>query len=244
MSDEQKLSLYFIRHCLPADQEAGYSGEPNPPLGIVGQEQAKHVAEQIASWGVDELVSSSMRRALQTAEPIYARLGIDWHVWPALSETSRRSWPALRLAGTCNAFDYSAISERERAGYPSIADTHPHARLSQPFEPVDRWVYHDETREQSYDRGRRILKALIGRQPAGKHRKVAIVGHAALGSVLLSLLSGAPPCDHNRFHFAHGAIARADIIRDSEAGCREAAICFSNYVQHLPTEWITEGYNY
>ncbi len=60
--------------------------ELSPPLTELGREQAGHAAEALADRGVVRLLSSPATRALETAEIIGARLGLEIEVEPLLLE--------------------------------------------------------------------------------------------------------------------------------------------------------------
>ena len=56
------------------------------PLNALGREQAAAVADELSALPIGALYSSDLRRALETAEPIAERLGLDIRVDPALRE--------------------------------------------------------------------------------------------------------------------------------------------------------------
>lgn len=239
------LRLYLIRHAQPASQEPGYDGGPNPPLGRKGRLQAERVGSQMKLWGVDAIYSSSMQRTLETARPIAMQTGAPWYVWPALSETDRRGWPRVREL-------LEAGLKLERSAEAELRLAHPnHVPLNtlrerfgtfeanQPFPWPDEWwlPLEDETREQAYGRAEEALHALVARY-RGTNARIAVVCHGALGSVLLSLLAGCPPGDHNLFSQAHAAISAADVLD----GYKQ--IKFVNYVGHLEPEDVTEGVDF
>lgn len=243
-------ALYIIRHAQPASQEPDYSGGPNPPLGSNGQEQARLTAQQMADWGIDVLYSSTMARALETAQPIYDELAVAWHVWPAFCEVGRGRWPELRTlaaqaaTGTENPTPTRPIeapldpTEAER--YLPLSRLHtlyPDILLSQPFPWPDNWwrAFQDETREAAYARVDQAIGALWD-QHRGSEARIALVCHGALASVLLTILTQGPPCDYNRFSHAHAAITRVDLYDEGFARLR-----FQNYTSHMPVELVTDG---
>ncbi len=240
------IKLYIIRHGQPASQEPGYTGGENPGLSKLGQVQAQRTAEQIAEWGIDTLYSSTYRRAIETALPIHEKLGVPWHMWPALSETGRRSWPRLRERQADGAGG-SAYQARQRAmasgehleSYPlvsELAKRYPAAKPTQPFEWPDDWYAPliDETREETYARAHLVLGAIKNLHKDGD--RVAVVCHGAFGSVLLTVLAEGPPCDHNRYGFAHAAIARVDLMRDGTTMFE-----LVDHIAHLLPDLVTEG---
>lgn len=234
--------MYIIRHAQPASQEPGYDGGPNPPLGQRGLVQAERVGAQMKKWGIDRLYSSSMQRTLQTSLPIYEQTGVPWHVWPAISETDRRGWPRIRkrlAAGeTIRLSDEDQLRHEHPNHVPlgALRERFGVFTADQPFDWPDQWwqPLTNETREQAYQRAEDSIRYLLQRHEQEDVR-IAIVCHGALGSILLTLLAGSPPCDHNLFSQAHAAISAVDI----EDG--HAQIKFVNYVGHLPEDEVTEG---
>lgn len=243
------VKLYIVRHGQPANQEPGYSGGPNPGLSRLGHEQAQRTARQLAQWGIDVLYSSPYQRAIETAQPIQKKLGVPWHLWPALSETGRRDWPKIRQAqsaGMDRDLDPHAPSShevaRERPHFPPVSklvQQYPETEASQPFPWPDDWhiPLKGETREAAYARALQCIQALNARHQDDS--RLALVCHGAFGSVLLTVLSGGPPCDHNRFGFAHAAIARVDLFKDGRTMFE-----LVDYIGHLLPDCVTEGPNF
>lgn len=69
------MELWLIRHARPVRIDGG-DGPADPGLTDEGQVQARQLAEWWAPFGADEVVSSSMRRAVETAQPLAAALGV------------------------------------------------------------------------------------------------------------------------------------------------------------------------
>ena len=81
--------LHLIRHGeTDWNRDGRIQGHSDPPLSAAGREQARALAERLAAERIGELWSSDLRRALETAEPLAARLGLDIRVSPALRERS------------------------------------------------------------------------------------------------------------------------------------------------------------
>ena len=57
----------------------------------MGHLQAQATAEHLAEEGIDHVVSSSMKRAVQTAEPLADRLGVSIELLDDLRESDHRS---------------------------------------------------------------------------------------------------------------------------------------------------------
>ena len=63
----------------------------DPELAEVGLEQAGRTAAFLASEGIDHVVSSTMRRARQTAHPLAASIGVEVETMDELRESDHRS---------------------------------------------------------------------------------------------------------------------------------------------------------
>lgn len=246
------IKLFIIRHGQPLSQEIGES-IPNTPLGERGKMQAIRAAEELAKFeGIDYLYSSTYCRALETAQPFYDKYKVPWHVWPALSETGRRSWPRLRELeeqGQRVGWSEEKANEAEKGWqrdeehsaerYPlisEIAKLYPGTQMTQPFPWPDAWwlPLQDETRELTYERGRKCIEGLKERH-GGTDCNIAVVCHGAFGSVLMTLLTEGTPCDHNRFSFAHAAISCVELFEDGTT-----QVLISCHIGHLYPDYLTE----
>ena len=69
------MELLVIRHALP-EAEVRSDGPADPPLSPLGLQQAEATAEFLADEMVDAIVTSTMRRAIQTGQPLVDRLGL------------------------------------------------------------------------------------------------------------------------------------------------------------------------
>jgi probable phosphoglycerate mutase len=79
------MELLLIRHGLPvrSDESA------DPPLAQEGHEQARRVAERLAGEPIDAVFASTMRRAIQTAEPFVAAAGHELKLHDGIVEFDR-----------------------------------------------------------------------------------------------------------------------------------------------------------
>ncbi|MDE2294551.1 MAG: histidine phosphatase family protein [Gammaproteobacteria bacterium] len=105
------MRLLFVRHA-PTDwnREGRYQGRTDTPIGETGLREARRIAETLRGVAVDLVVTSPLRRALETAEVIAAALGgvrrlvdgrlveISFGDWEGFTqEEIRARWPtALR----------------------------------------------------------------------------------------------------------------------------------------------------
>ena len=65
------MELILVRHGLPERSEH----TSDPPLSAIGRDQAERVARYLAREKIDAVYSSTMLRAIQTAEPFAAQSG-------------------------------------------------------------------------------------------------------------------------------------------------------------------------
>jgi probable phosphoglycerate mutase len=79
------MELLLIRHGLPERIE-GADGPADPALTEEGRRQAELLASWLAHEPVDHVLSSTLRRARETAEPVAAGVGLDVEVVGGLSE--------------------------------------------------------------------------------------------------------------------------------------------------------------
>ena len=85
------MELLVIRHARPVRHEAPEGGSADPDLADIGRLQAEATANFLVDEGVDHIVASSMKRAVQTAEPLAERLGLGIEMLDDLRESDHRS---------------------------------------------------------------------------------------------------------------------------------------------------------
>jgi glucosyl-3-phosphoglycerate phosphatase len=88
--------VVLLRHARTAwNAERRFQGQADPPLDDVGRAQAAEVAALIAALEPDLVMSSDAMRALQTAEPIGAAVGLSVLPDRRLRERSLGHWEGL-----------------------------------------------------------------------------------------------------------------------------------------------------
>jgi probable phosphoglycerate mutase len=101
------MDLVFVRHAEPVRTPAGtVSGPADPGLTPLGFEQTRRLAAWLACESIDAVLSSPMRRARETAEPVAAALGLDTEIVDGLVEYDSTS------------DDYIPMAELQAAGDP------------------------------------------------------------------------------------------------------------------------------
>ncbi|KWX22720.1 phosphoglycerate kinase [Mycolicibacterium wolinskyi] len=81
------MQLLLVRHALPLRSEPGQGSDP--VLSEVGAEQAGRLPAALARFPISRVVSSPQRRAIQTADPVAAALGLSVEIDDRLAEYDR-----------------------------------------------------------------------------------------------------------------------------------------------------------
>ena len=66
-------------------------------LNAAGQAQARDLAEHLTLLPIKRICSSPLERALETAEPLAQKLGMDVHIRPQLIEMDPGDWTGMDL---------------------------------------------------------------------------------------------------------------------------------------------------
>lgn len=86
------MDLLIVRHGRPIRHEVdGEHETADPPLSELGHQQAKRAAEYLKDEGIDHIVSSTMRRAHETAMPLAELLGLDIELIDDLKESDHKA---------------------------------------------------------------------------------------------------------------------------------------------------------
>jgi probable phosphoglycerate mutase len=98
---EGSASIYLIRHgetipALPEERFDLLDGQGDPPLGERGLDQAERIGERLARAHLVEPITAvyvtPLRRTMQTAAPLLARIGLEAAVEPDLREVYLGEW--------------------------------------------------------------------------------------------------------------------------------------------------------
>ena len=136
------MHLYIIRHGRPERQVLrDGEGSADPGLSDTGRLQADRVSEFLQSEGIDHVVSSTMRRAHETAVPLATALGFEIEQLDDIKESDHqnsayipaeeisRDDPATAYMFEGNILDHvfsdgiEAFTERVSRGFQHIIDT-------------------------------------------------------------------------------------------------------------------------
>jgi len=90
---KQRLRLFLVRHGETADNiQMRYLGISDAPLTTNGTRQARRVATALSKLPIRAIISSPMRRAVDTAAIIHAACGADLRLDDRLAEGSFGNW--------------------------------------------------------------------------------------------------------------------------------------------------------
>jgi len=85
------VDLFIIRHGRPQRQVLAEGEAADPDLSETGHQQARRVAEFLANENIDHIVSSTMRRAYQTAVPLATELGYEVEQLEDIKESDHKN---------------------------------------------------------------------------------------------------------------------------------------------------------
>lgn len=106
--------LFLIRHGEPEEQWGG--GDPDPGLSERGRAQAAAAAAALSRLGKLKIVSSPMRRCIETAAPFATRSDVAIVMEPRVSEAAAPGGIADRRAWLQEAFPWRAGSDPQYWG--------------------------------------------------------------------------------------------------------------------------------
>ncbi len=125
MTDQKEnafLRLYLVRHGETADNIGmRYLGIRDQPLTAKGMQQARQVATALAALAVRAVISSPMRRAVETARQVESSCGVELRLDARLAEGSFGRWEGLSRAEVLTLSSTDAEQLRRWESDPSFA---------------------------------------------------------------------------------------------------------------------------
>lgn len=191
--------LVLVRHgATEHSAERRFSGRNELPLVEVGERQAAALAARAAVSFADAaaVVSSPLRRAVQTAEAIAGTLGLDVVTNGDLAEVDFGAWEGLTFGAARTA------NPAELTDWLASPDVAPPGGES--FSALARRV-------------RRGRDAVIGGYPG---RTVVVVSHVSPIKTLLRLALDAPPVSMYRIHLDTASVSIIDYFADGNCSVR------------------------
>ncbi|WP_137989570.1 bifunctional RNase H/acid phosphatase [Streptomyces vilmorinianum] len=194
-------TFVLLRHgetALTPEKRFSGSGGSDPELSAAGLRQADAVAAALAARGtIQEIVSSPLKRCLQTAETVAARLGLDVRIEEGLRETDFGAWEGLTFAEVRERYDEDLDAW---LASPKAAPT----GGGESFATVARRV--SATRDR------------LAVQYAG--RTVLLVTHVTPIKTLVRLALGAPPESLFRMELSAASLSAVAYYADGNASVR------------------------
>ena len=198
--------FYWVRHAESDwNAEDRLCGRTDAPLSERGRLQARRLAERFAALPVEALYTSPLRRAVETAELIAERHGIQPVVEPRLVELNYGAWEGMTFA---------EILQRD-GGIFHAWDADP-AAVATPA---------GESGEEALARTTPFLDTLRGRHPQGN---AVVVSHKTISRLMVCYVLGLSPSEYRRRLTVDNAAV--SIIQPEEGGWR---LVLLNDTSHL-----------
>lgn len=221
------MELYLVRHGEPEWVLDGLN-VVDPPLTERGHRQAKAMAESIANVHFDEVLVSPLVRARQTAAPLYAAQGREEQIEPWLEEIRSPLWQGTPREKAEAAYQ----EERSRRA----ADRWKGLEGGEPVRDfVDR--IHLGATLFLAERGiRRVDQDLPVWQIDEPERRICLVAHAGVNSVLICHLLGLSPTpwEWERFVLGHASVSRLEAMQLGDGWT--FGLTSMGLVEHIPVE--------
>jgi broad specificity phosphatase PhoE len=197
------MDVLLIRHAESANN-ALWARDPDaftserthdPPLTDLGFEQADTLARHLAARGarIDRLVASPMLRAIQTARPVAAALGVPLEIWVEVHERG-----GIYVGDPRTGEGFVAHPGLSRS---AIDELVPGARVPDAVDDEGWWRDGHETDDVFAVRAGDAFARLI--DESGRHAEddvIAVVTHGDFANALLGAAVGAPA---GRVYFNH-----------------------------------------
>ena len=200
------MEIVLIRHGQPEWLRDGLN-VVDPELTELGWEQADRAAAVLAAEQFDEVIVSPLRRARQTATPLLARLERDEVVEPWLHEIREPDWHGTPAELSAKAYEEERSRPAEERWNGVVG-----GEAARDFVERVRGGMTTFLRERQMFRAEQILPVWHVEHP---DRRLAIVAHAGVNGVLLSLLLGLVPVpwEWDRFVTPHASITRLESMQ-------------------------------
>jgi probable phosphoglycerate mutase len=219
------MLLYIIRH-----------GEPDyvtDSLTENGKKQAEALAERLCTHGFDEIYSSPLGRAIQTAQPTCERLGIAHQIEDWMSEST--AWDELSVADGCGTRNWAfSCQNTELLGKDyTIEDWHTNPVFAPCTAALDGYrritARSDEFMARlGYKRDGRLYTVT-----APNDRRIAAFCHHGFGTTWLSHLLSVPPhIFWSGFDIAHSGVTILEWKNNPDGLTAPTCVCLSD-VSHI-----------
>ncbi len=157
-------------------------GHTDLPLTDFGKRQAERAAEYLSSFGITRVYASDLKRTMQTAAPLAARLGLPVIPDPGLREIDAGDWEGL---------PFTLIKEKWAEEYRTFR-----VDLGCSVPP------HGEPTQHAADRLYETISRIVAENP---DEKILIASHAAVICMFTARVLGLAPADVQRLRLASNA---------------------------------------
>ncbi len=200
----RRRRIVLVRHGQTDwNQKYRFQGRTDIPLNDEGTAQAECLARRLASWPVEVVYSSPLRRALSTARALAAPHGLFPVVLEGLVEVNFGVWEGRSVLG---------MEGEEKLAF--------QAWLRDPFFNMPPGA---ETWESIRDRVAKAVDAILD----GPQERIAVVSHGGIVRALYAVLVGLDPHSVWRLGVSNCSVSGVE-VREGEA-----ALVFSNDDLHL-----------
>lgn len=195
----------MIRHGQPEWVKDGLN-VVDPPLTDLGRRQAEHMADVLAAEEFDEVLVSPLRRARETAAPLYERLGRAEAIEPWLEEIRDPSWHGTPREKAEHAYE-------ELRGRPATDRWHG-LEGGESIRTFTERIHAGATVFLAERGIRRVQHTLPIWSAGDPDRRIALVAHAGTNSVTIGHLLGLDPTpwEWDRFVIGHASISRVEAL--------------------------------
>lgn len=226
MTAEIELELYIVRHgesMSNAGQEEGLSYEfrTDSPLSPKGERQAELLGKYFSEFSLDYIISSGLRRAMQTAYQV----GINQPENGAKQVELHKIFSERNTSSTCRSRSIEEIKKEFPIMIPALGT-----------KPEDGTVHHgdNDTEEMTYARAQEAVKYLRDRFKNGE--KVMLVAHAAFLTDMLFVMLGLDREQVFDPSFNNTGITKLIFFKEGTAPYADVHEVFHNAVPHLYDE--------
>jgi len=217
------MLLFIIRH-----------GEPDyatDSLTANGVKQADALAKRLSAHGFDEIYSSPLGRAVQTAQPTCERLGMSYIIEDWMSENM--AWDEFSAVDENGGRNWSFGCQNTKLIADSCGEWHTNpvfATCKSPLGGYQRIANHSDEflTRLGYKREGRFYKTI-----APTEKKIAAFCHHGFGTSWLSHLLSIPPnVFWASFDIAHSSVTVLEFKNNSDGLTAPQCICLSD-ISHI-----------
>ena len=188
-----QTTVFLIRHgATPWHGEGRVLGQRDIPLSDEGVAQSERAAAALAGVKLGEVLSSPLQRAIQTAEIIGQKAGIEVARDPRLIDFQLGKWTGMTHAEVAANEEYQRFIRQPQAER----------------------IPGGESLEDVRRRSVAAVEQALRDTPTGD--AVAIVTHAGIIRVILTHYMGSPPANYHRVRVSLGSISILSFADDRE----------------------------